>query len=119
MAQIASDMLLLLADHVKNFLEFYPEVPKKIVEVLARTLAGLVPPIPSPPTMARGGGAGRIGQTPRPVTNPIGEDEKRYIFFQLHKWKMETGPTQWIRAQNLLYAFLGCYCLYSSAWANG
>ena len=80
-AQIASDMLLLLADHVKNFLEFYPEVPKKIVEVLARTLAGLAPPIPSPPTMARGGGAGRIGQTPRPVTNPIGEDEKRYVFF--------------------------------------
>ena len=32
-AQIASDMLLLLADHVKNFLEYYPEVPKKIVEV--------------------------------------------------------------------------------------
>ena len=79
MAQIASDMLLLLADHVKNFLEFYPEVPKKIVEVLARTLAGLAPPIPSPPTMARGGGAGRIGQTPRPVSNPIGEDEKRYV----------------------------------------
>lgn len=35
-AQIASDMLLLLADHVKNFLDYYPEVPKKIIEVLAR-----------------------------------------------------------------------------------
>ena len=42
-AQIASDMLLLLADHVPNFLDFYPEVPKKIVEVLARTLVGLTP----------------------------------------------------------------------------
>ena len=42
-AQIASDMLLLLADHVKNFLEYYPEVPKKIVEVLARTLITLSP----------------------------------------------------------------------------
>ena len=38
MAQIASDMVLLLADHVERLLEFYPEVPKKIVEVLARTL---------------------------------------------------------------------------------
>ena len=66
-AQIASDMLLLLADHVKNFLEFYPEVPKKIVEVLARTLAGLAPP--PPPSGRRGG--------PRPGSNPIGEDEKR------------------------------------------
>ena len=36
-------MLLLLADHVPNFLDFYPEVPKKIVEVLARTLVGLTP----------------------------------------------------------------------------
>lgn len=43
MAQIASDMLLLLTDHVKNFLDYYPEVPKKIVEVLARTLISLTP----------------------------------------------------------------------------
>ena len=42
-AQIASDMLLLLTDHVKNFLVYYPEVPKKIVEVLARTLISLTP----------------------------------------------------------------------------
>ena len=42
-AQIASDMLLLMADLVKNFLDFYPEVPKKIVEVLARTLITLTP----------------------------------------------------------------------------
>ena len=43
MAQIASDMVLLLADHVERLLEFYPEVPKKIVEVLARTLTSLIP----------------------------------------------------------------------------
>ena len=42
-AQIASDMPLLLTDHVKNFLDYYPEVPKKIVEVLARTLISLTP----------------------------------------------------------------------------
>ena len=42
-AQIASDMVLLLADHVERLLEFYPEVPKKIVEVLARTLTSLIP----------------------------------------------------------------------------
>ena len=42
-AQIASDMVLLLADHVDKLLEFYPEVPKKIVEVLARTLTSLIP----------------------------------------------------------------------------
>ena len=42
-AQIASDMLLLLSDHVKNFVEYYPEVPKMIVEVLARTLVTLSP----------------------------------------------------------------------------
>ena len=79
-AQIASDMLLLLADHVKNFLEFYPEVPKKIVEVLARTLAGLAPAVPSVHgAQARmGGAAGRIGSVrPTLPPNPIGEDEKR------------------------------------------
>ena len=43
MAQIASDMVLLLADHVERLLEFYPEVPKKIAEVLARTLTSLIP----------------------------------------------------------------------------
>ncbi|XP_040580670.1 ral GTPase-activating protein subunit alpha-1 [Lepeophtheirus salmonis] len=42
-AQIASDMLLLLTDHVQSLLDYYPEVPKKIVEVLARTLTGLAP----------------------------------------------------------------------------
>ena len=36
-------MVLLLADHVERLLEFYPEVPKKIVEVLARTLTSLIP----------------------------------------------------------------------------
>ncbi len=41
-AQIASDMLL-LADHVDKLLHYYPEVPRKIVEVLARTLLALAP----------------------------------------------------------------------------
>lgn len=57
-AQIASDMLMLLSDHVANFLTYYPEVPKKIVEVLARTLTSLMP---------RG-----IGET-------VNEDEKRLL----------------------------------------
>lgn len=42
-AQIASDMLLLLADHVDSFLNHYPEVPRRIVEVLARSLVNLTP----------------------------------------------------------------------------
>ncbi len=42
-AQIASDMVLLLSDHVDRLLDYYPEVPKKIVEVLARTLTSLMP----------------------------------------------------------------------------
>ena len=33
------------ADHVEKLLDFYPEVPKKIVEVLARTLTSLMPQI--------------------------------------------------------------------------
>ena len=45
MAQIASDMVLLLSDHVEKLLDFYPEVPKKIVEVLARTLTSLIPQV--------------------------------------------------------------------------
>ena len=72
-AQIASDMLLLLADHVKNFIDFYPEVPKKIVEVLARTLSGLAPP------------------QRRKHNNPIGDDEKRLLLsllFCLGEWVM-------------------------------
>ena len=44
-AQIASDMVLLLSDHVEKLLDFYPEVPKKIVEVLARTLTSLIPQV--------------------------------------------------------------------------
>eukprot|EP00095_Tigriopus_kingsejongensis_P007384 maker-scaffold1916_size24942-snap-gene-0.4 protein:Tk07384 transcript:maker-scaffold1916_size24942-snap-gene-0.4-mRNA-1 annotation:"250 kda substrate of akt" len=68
-AQIASDMLLLLADHVKNFLDFYPEVPKKIVEVLAKTLISLTP-------------RGEAG---------VNEDEKRLLLsllFCLGEWCM-------------------------------
>jgi hypothetical protein len=70
-AQIASDMLLLLADHVPAFLDYYPEVPKKILEVLARTLVSLTP---------RGG-----------VDAIVGEDEKRLLLsllFCLGEWCM-------------------------------
>ncbi len=42
-AQIATDMVLLLSDHVEKLLDFFPQVPKKIVEVLARTLTSLLP----------------------------------------------------------------------------
>ena len=69
-AQIASDMLLLLADHVKNFLEYYPEVPKKIVEVLARTLITLSP---------GGQQMNQNGQTYRSSTPVPTEDEKRLL----------------------------------------
>ena len=89
-AQIASDMLLLLADHVPNFLDFYPEVPKKIVEVLARTLVSLTP---------RGGAEGSMG-----------DDEKRLLLsllFCLGEWCMRmpasvlTQPQE--DGQSLLY----------------
>jgi len=42
-AQIASDMILLLADHVPRWQMFFPEVPKKVVEVLSRALTSLAP----------------------------------------------------------------------------
>ena len=81
-AQIASDMLLLLADHVKNFLEYYPEVPKKIVEVLARTLITLSP------------GGQQINQPPqgyRTLPPVPTDDEKRLLLsllFCLGEWVM-------------------------------
>lgn len=91
-AQIASDMLLLLADHVKNFLDFYPEVPKKIVEVLARTLISLTP-------------RGEAG---------VSEDEKRLLLsllFCLGEWCMRipnfilTQPQE--DGKSLLYHVFG------------
>ena len=81
-AQIASDMLLLLADHVRNFLEYYPEVPKKIVEVLARTLITLSP------------GGQHINQSTtsyRSMPPVPTEDEKRLLLsllFCLGEWVM-------------------------------
>lgn len=80
-AQIASDMLLLLADHVKNFLEYYPEVPKKIVEVLARTLITLSP------------GGQQINQSSQSHRLPPipTDDEKRLLLsllFCLGEWVM-------------------------------
>ena len=36
---------IILSDHVEKLLDFYPEVPKKIVEVLARTLTSLIPQV--------------------------------------------------------------------------
>ena len=80
-AQIASDMLLLLADHVKNFLEYYPEVPKKIVEVLARTLITLSP---------GGQQLNQSTQSHRPLLIPT-DDEKRLLLsllFCLGEWVM-------------------------------
>ena len=80
-AQIASDMLLLLADHVKNFLEYYPEVPKKIVEVLARTLITLSP---------GGQQLNQSTQSHRPLIIPT-DDEKRLLLsllFCLGEWVM-------------------------------
>lgn len=69
-AQIASDMVLLLADHVEKLLDFYPEVPKKIVENLARTLTQLIPQI----------------------THTMEKDEKRLLLsllFCLGEWVMK------------------------------
>lgn len=42
-SQVASDMLLLLCDHSKYLLKHYPEIPNKIVEVIAGTLTTLLP----------------------------------------------------------------------------
>lgn len=42
-AQVASDILLLLCDHAEFLLTNYPEIPPRIVEVLAGTLSHLMP----------------------------------------------------------------------------
>ncbi|XP_066993863.2 probable Rho GTPase-activating protein CG5521 isoform X2 [Anabrus simplex] len=41
--RVASDILLLLCDHAAVLVEHYPELPPRIIEVLALTLAQLVP----------------------------------------------------------------------------
>ncbi|KAH9496143.1 Ral GTPase-activating protein subunit alpha-1 [Bulinus truncatus] len=42
-AKVASDMLLLLCDHVDKLLEFHPQMPKKIAEAIASTISSLIP----------------------------------------------------------------------------
>lgn len=41
--QVASDIILLLVDHVSALLDYFPDVPCHIVEVIASTLAQLTP----------------------------------------------------------------------------
>ena len=42
-AQVASDMLMLLSEQVDKLLVYHPDLPRKIVEVLSRSLSGLLP----------------------------------------------------------------------------
>ncbi|PSN32061.1 Ral GTPase-activating protein subunit alpha-2, partial [Blattella germanica] len=42
--QVASDILLLLCDHADRLVENYPEIPPRIIEILALTLSHLMPP---------------------------------------------------------------------------
>ncbi|KAI8784564.1 ral GTPase-activating protein subunit alpha-2 isoform X1, partial [Biomphalaria glabrata] len=42
-AKVASDMLLLLCDHVDKLLDYHPQMPKKIAEAIASTISGLIP----------------------------------------------------------------------------
>ncbi|XP_052770134.1 ral GTPase-activating protein subunit alpha-2-like isoform X3 [Mya arenaria] len=42
-AKTASDMLSLLSDHVDKFLDFHPDLPKRIVNVMCNTVCLLVP----------------------------------------------------------------------------
>ncbi|XP_013400060.1 ral GTPase-activating protein subunit alpha-1-like isoform X2 [Lingula anatina] len=42
-AQVACDMLRLLCDHIPTLLEHQPDLPKKIIEVMASTLSSLLP----------------------------------------------------------------------------
>ena len=53
-AQVASDMLLLLSEQVDRLLVYHPDLPRKIVEVLSRSLAALLPrpSLPAPPITA-------------------------------------------------------------------
>ncbi|XP_069689068.1 probable Rho GTPase-activating protein CG5521 isoform X3 [Periplaneta americana] len=41
--QVASDILLLLCDHADKLLENYPDIPPRIIEVLALTISHLMP----------------------------------------------------------------------------
>merc|ERR1719419_571333 len=42
-AQVASDMLMLLSEQVEKLLVYHSDLPRKIVEVLSRSLSGLLP----------------------------------------------------------------------------
>lgn len=42
-AQVASDMLMLLSEQVEKLLVYHPDLPRKIVEVLSRSLSCLLP----------------------------------------------------------------------------
>ncbi|GFO04867.1 ral GTPase-activating protein subunit alpha-1, partial [Plakobranchus ocellatus] len=42
-AKVASDMLLLLCDHVDRLLDYHPQMPKKITEAIASTISALIP----------------------------------------------------------------------------
>ncbi|KAK3764075.1 hypothetical protein RRG08_046540 [Elysia crispata] len=42
-AKVASDMLLLLCDHVDRLLDYHPQMPKKITEAIASTISTLIP----------------------------------------------------------------------------
>ncbi|XP_036363522.1 ral GTPase-activating protein subunit alpha-1 isoform X5 [Octopus sinensis] len=42
-AKVASDMLMLLCDHVDTFLSYLPDLPKKIIEAIALTVTEIMP----------------------------------------------------------------------------
>ncbi|XP_059157319.1 ral GTPase-activating protein subunit alpha-1-like isoform X3 [Physella acuta] len=42
-AKVATDMLLLLCDHVDKLLDYHPHMPKKITEAIASTVSSLIP----------------------------------------------------------------------------
>ncbi|XP_023240859.1 ral GTPase-activating protein subunit alpha-1-like isoform X3 [Centruroides sculpturatus] len=49
-AQVSSDMLLLLTDHADYFVKQYPDIPPKIIEIIASTLASLLPCLENSPS---------------------------------------------------------------------
>lgn len=49
-AQVSSDMLMLLTDHSDYFLKQYPDIPPKIIELIATTLSSLLPCLESSPS---------------------------------------------------------------------
>ena len=42
-AQVAADMLLLLCDHVDILLDQQPEIPRRIIELIANVISSLLP----------------------------------------------------------------------------